>query len=121
MIYNENISISLWECTSNLMLKMFSEGKRNCAFLQHSETSVFNLRPLYWVVTCLLGAWGLCMPLGLPVHHLACTTQLGGRTGFAHVFTFARVGVVEYCGSQNATPICFARKLHPRLTEVLPH
>ena len=39
------------------------------------------------------------------VHHLACTVQPRGHAEIGQVFTFARDGVVEYCASQNDTPV----------------
>ena len=141
------ISILLLECTRNPMLKIFSAGKslkRNCEFLQHSETSASNLRSLYWVVTSrfrrmifiLHSFWCnilICQLPHFPVHlrgilyntqmeypflnapgvtstsfSMYCATQWAYRIG-PSVYINAG-GVVEYCASQNATPICFARK-----------
>ena len=46
------------------------------------------------------------MPQGCIVHHLTCTVEPKGCTGFGQSIyrLFASVGAVEYCARQNATP-----------------
>ena len=43
------------------------------------------------------------MPLDCAVHHLVCTAQDMRDTKMGPVFTFARVGWLEYNASENVT------------------
>ena len=52
-------------------------------------------------------------PQGCAVHHLAFSVHPRRYTGMGQVFTFAQVGLVEYCASQNATPELLIRMKIP--------